>query len=241
METISAARTASTAVVVTLAEDGAAARDCLTALERDLHDGLPGLERQHDFRAGRLAAKVAVASVLGLADGESVGQIEIGREVVGAPVARIVRPAVGPLPLPVAVSLAHRDGRAAAAAGPASLCVGIDLERADALTPWHARYALTPAERAHAAGDGCAKLWVLKEAAWKALRLARDVPFSALELELDGDGDLYGIRLWGEQRPACGTVFSPWRGYVLAVVWGPGVAGPTAVSRPTALDVWRAA
>ena len=176
-----------------LSIDGPAAAGCLTAAERRVCRGLVSDERRRDWRAGRLAAKRAVAQLRG------------------------VRPGA---PQPV-VSLAHAAGRAAAVASVGPGRVGIDLERAASIHPAHARYFLTRAERSLVRRFGITTLWALKEAAWKALRLGDATVFSALELRANPrrGGEITSLSLHGERQPARILVARPWPGFILAVVW----------------------
>jgi phosphopantetheinyl transferase (holo-ACP synthase) len=78
----------------------------------------------------------------------------------------------------------------------------------------------SPAERRTAA-DGLrslAELWALKEAAWKALGLAPDLPFHALALEFDGARELRAVRLADARFAAHAVVARPWPRHLVAVV-----------------------
>jgi 4'-phosphopantetheinyl transferase EntD len=166
-----------------------------------------------DHGASRLAARRAVRAVVG----------------PDATVVVVRRP--GRLPLacvgesrPVALSLAHRDGRAVAIAareveGRQRCRVGVDLERLDGVAPEHARYFLTAREQRAAATLTPTLLWVIKEAVWKALSLGDDVPLTALELDIDQRGRLRGLWLRGKRRQAVATLMTPWPEYVVAAVW----------------------
>jgi hypothetical protein len=74
---------------------------------------------------------------------------------------------------PFSVSIGHRDGWAIAVAAEPSM-------RAE-----HLRYFLAPRERCFAGRTDASLAWVLKEAAWKALALGADVPFTAMQLSFD--------------------------------------------------------
>ena len=128
--------------------------------------------------------------------------------------------AAGDTPAPGAVSLSHRDGRAAALAAPAGWRVGVDLERRDAVDAAHARYFLDRAERDAAARLGLASLWALKEAAWKALSLDAATPFAALRLRFDG-ARAVGVAVRGGAQAVTARLVAPWPGWVLAMVWLP--------------------
>ena len=169
-----------------------------------------------DQEASRLAARRAVRALVG----------------PDATVVVVRRPGRPPLACvgedqPLALSLAHRDGRAVAiaareTAGRQRCTIGIDLERFDGVAPEHARYFLTPREQRAATTLTPTLLWVIKEAVWKALSLGDDVPLTALELEIDRRGKLRAIRLREERRPAVATLMTPWPGYLLAAVWVEG-------------------
>src|SRR5436190_7298488 len=94
--------------------------------------------------------------------------------------------------LSVSLSIAHCDGVAIAAAADSSTRIGVDIERDGEIAPEHRRYFLVPSEECADATLG----WVLKEAAWKALRLGLAVPFTAVQLSFDRDSDaLQGVRV----------------------------------------------
>lgn len=117
------------------------------------------------------------------------------------------------------LSISHVAGRGAAIAVPAPARVGIDLERAGAVRPAHARYFVTRVEQRLARRLGLTALWTLKEAAWKALDLPNATPFGALELRADAHGRVVEVSLCGVGRPARAMLARPWPGFVLAVVW----------------------
>ncbi|HEY7236682.1 MAG TPA: 4'-phosphopantetheinyl transferase superfamily protein [Gemmatimonadaceae bacterium] len=90
-------------------------------------------------------------------------------------------------PLPLSVSIAHRDGVAIAAAYDGATLIGVDIERPHAVAPEHSRYFRGPRERDASRDVDATLVWVLKEAAWKALGLRNDLPFTALELDFARD------------------------------------------------------
>lgn len=182
------------------------------------------------------AHTIALATADELGPSESV--LDADRRASGLAVRRAVRALVGsestivvvrrpgrpPLACvgddhPVALSLAHRDGRAVAIAARQSCRVGVDLERWDGVAPEHARYFLTAREQRAAATLTPTLLWVIKEAVWKALSLSDDVPLTALELDIDHHGRLRGIWLRGHRWPAVATLMTPWPEYLVAAVW----------------------
>jgi 4'-phosphopantetheinyl transferase EntD len=117
--------------------------------------------------------------------------------------------------LPYTISIAHRDGHAIAAAGRGGNCIGVDIERADSVEAAQLRMFATPAERN--SGVEPTTLWVLKEAAWKALVCPSTMPFQSLQLEFSR-GRLCGVRVNGRQLRAHAHVWSPWQGWLAAVV-----------------------
>jgi 4'-phosphopantetheinyl transferase len=162
--------------IVALATSDEISPGALTADEACELDRLPHDERRRDWLAGRCAAKRAVAAYRGL-PAESV-------RLVG-------RPGAAPrcfahdggrwAPLSIAISIAHCHGVAIAAAFGLTARVGVDVEPVDAVGPDERRYFATPSET----GVDAAVVWVLKEAAWKALGIGSATPFTALELRFD--------------------------------------------------------
>lgn len=175
---------------IALSADGPAAAACLTAAELHACAALLGEDRRRDWRAGRLAAKRAVAHLRGV-----------------RPTARVL------------LSVAHAAGRAAAVASAGRGRVGIDLEREGSIHPSHARYFLTRAERSLVRRFGITTLWVLKEAAWKALGLDDATPFTAVELCADPQGEITALMLRRERRCVRVLVTQPWPEFILGVVW----------------------
>jgi 4'-phosphopantetheinyl transferase EntD len=178
--------------VVAKAVDGALARQTLTAAEEEAANGFPSDQRRRDYRAGRLAARRALAR---LAERDAA--------------------ASGARPV---VSVAHVAGRAIAAAAPGNVRVGVDLERSHRVSPREGRLFLTHAELGVRVAD-VTVLWALKEAAWKALLLPPSVPFHDLELTFGGAGRLTAVRLYGQCLPASADVLRPWPDHVATVVW----------------------
>lgn len=183
--------------VLATALDGPRAGHILTRAERARHDRLPSADRRRDFRAGRLAARRAVRRL-----GEE------GR--AGAP----------------SLSIAHRDGRGVAAAGPFGTRIGVDIERVGAVGPHEVRYFLSARERdAGLAGHRAPRdgdptlLWALKEAAWKLLGPGAATPFRAVELVFDEGARVAGLRHGGRVLPVGATVWHPWAGYLAVCVW----------------------
>jgi len=204
-----------------VAVDHPAADRWLTTSERRACAAVPWPEGRSDWRAGRIAAKRAAAGALGLDDPTRVTLVPLPG---GAPHIALRGPFGTHRIIPLAVSLAHRSGRAAAAATIEPGELGIDLELAGQVRAAHAGYYLSRAERELAGWYGLTALWTLKEAAWKALRCDDTVPFTALELRFDTAGAVDGVSLRGTVRRAAAGVLHPWPGYVLAIVWLPGRA-----------------
>lgn len=143
--------------------------DWLTPAERAVLAGLVTEKRRSDWRLGRWCAKQAV---LALRPRDPAG-LEILAGPDGAPVVR----ARGEPDALASMSLTHRDGRAAAVAGPPELRIGCDLERVEArsdafirdyFTATEAAYVLAHAHRArHVLANLC---WSAKESVLKAER-----------------------------------------------------------------------
>lgn len=168
-----------------------------------------------DRYAGSLAARRAASSALRF---DRLDRVELLREPGRAPRALVIdgderRDAA------LSLSLSHCEGRAAAVATPRGSRVGIDLERAGRVDSAHRRFFLSAAERRAARQHDGVALWTLKEAAWKALELGADVPFTDVELDFDADGDVRAVRHDGRSLAAAASVSHPWPGFVLAVLW----------------------
>ncbi len=163
-------------------EDGPLVAEHLSERERALFEALPE-HRQPEWLRGRSACKQVA---LELSSTECPPRhMEVLPEPDGAP--RLHLPQ-GPPSL--AVSLSHARGLSVAAVT-ARGRVGVDVEP---VVPIHARvwhFFLTPAERARCAREPelALRLWLLKEALYKALRPPEPVPLRALEPEL-GEGVL---------------------------------------------------
>ncbi|HET9594487.1 MAG TPA: 4'-phosphopantetheinyl transferase superfamily protein [Anaeromyxobacteraceae bacterium] len=162
-------------------------------------------KRRDDWLAGRAAAKSVVAAALG--EGASAERvltaIEIAADPGGAPYARVAAEA-GVLAghpagarLPVAVSITHAEGRAAAAAErcdvPGAPAIGIDLGLVEPRSPAFVETFFTeeearcvrdapPAERELRAN----LVWCAKEAVLKALGVGLTVDTRQLRCLPDG-------------------------------------------------------
>lgn len=194
----------------------------LTRSERGADASQPSAQARRDFRAGRVAAKRAAASLLAM---DRLDRLEIAACPGAPPEVRLLdERGGGSQRTRLVVSLSDRDGRGAAMAAPAGARIGVDLERAGAVAEAHARYFLTPRERLGRTEGDLTALWALKEAAWKALRLSDATPFAALELHTNEDGALSGLSLGGVWRRARARFSEPWPGWVLAAVEVEGAA-----------------
>ncbi|WIM92902.1 4'-phosphopantetheinyl transferase superfamily protein [Actinoplanes oblitus] len=149
----------------------------LTGAEQARAAGLRFRKRHDEFLLRRLAAKHAVAAILGRpADPATLATIEVGNAPSGAPLVH-----VDGVPSGLDVSISDRAGWAICLAGPG---VGCDLELVEPRTPGFVRDFLTEAEQRLVTGlppgdarDAVANLiWSAKESALKVLRtgLRRD-------------------------------------------------------------------
>jgi phosphopantetheinyl transferase len=162
----------------------------LTPSERCEHERLPHDARRSDWLAGRLAAKRAVAARCGLA----IENIQLQPKPGAAPECQVRRAFGQWTPLPLSVSIAHRDGVAIAAAADGDTLAGVDIERAGEITPAQHRYFLAPREKSLTPGIDAMLVWMLKEAVWKALGLGSALPFTAVQLAFDSTtGTLRGV------------------------------------------------
>ena len=167
-----------------------------------------------DRTAGRAAAKSAVGDLFDA----SPGDVRLEHRSGAAPLVRLrdersrtARPRVG-------LSISHRDGRAVAVATRRRLSLGVDLERENSVDPSHARYFLSATELDRPTVHSSTALWVLKEAAWKALRCGRNLPFASLQVLFDAAGRVHAVALHGIRRRAVAKLWHPWPGWLAAVV-----------------------
>ena len=175
---------------IAFASNSAPAIRALTQSERRDYDGLPHEGRRRDWLAGRCAAKRAVAVRCGI----PLDHIRLDSRPGAAPVCKVLDDHGRWTRAPFSVSIAHRDGWAIAAAAEPSMRVGVDIDRAGEIVPEHLRYFLAPRESCFAGHTDGSLAWVLKEAAWKALALGADVPFTAIQLSFDrGTRALQGV------------------------------------------------
>ncbi len=191
----------------------------LTRGERRECAALVDRARRGDYRAARLAAKRAVARLggRGAGDAGALRRVSARRRAGAPPLVRARAPGGAWRALPVALSLAHEDGRAAAAAAAPGTRVGVDVARAGAIDAAHVRYFATAAERRRGPRDAAA-LWALKEAAWKALALGPACPLRAVALEFSAARRVAAVRVHGRRVPARAALLRPWRDHVVAVL-----------------------
>ena len=175
---------------IAFASSSAAAVSVLTQGERREYDGLPHEGRRRDWLAGRYAAKRAVAKRCGV----PLHHIQLESRPGAAPLCTVLDDHRRWTHTRFSISIAHRDGWAIAAAAEPSIRVGVDIDRAGEIVPEHLRYFLAPRERCCSGRIDVSLAWVLKEAAWKALALGSDVPFTAIQLSFDrGTRALEGV------------------------------------------------
>ncbi len=154
----------------------------LSEKERALFQGLP-VYRQPEWLRGRRVCKQVARELLGLECAPH--HVEVLPDPQGGPRLHVLEDA-----RPLEVSLAHARGLSVAAVAPRGR-VGVDVEP-EAPIPerlWH--LFLTPAERVRCEREAglASRLWLLKEALYKALRPSSPLPLRALEPEL-GEGVL---------------------------------------------------
>jgi phosphopantetheinyl transferase len=115
------------------------------------------------------------------------------------------------------LSLAHRDGFAAAAVARPPVRVGVDVERSAGVGAAHLRYFASEHEAARGPADP-AELWALKEAAWKALALGPRAPLRSLALDFDTEGEVTAVTVAGRRHPARAVLLRPWASHVVTVL-----------------------
>ena len=163
----------------------------LTPREQRDYAALPHAARRRDWLAGRSAAKRAISSRWNIAP----GNIELASAPGAAPRALVRTRIDSWAPLPGRLTIAHRDGVAIAAAFPPDACVGVDVERVAEVSATELRYITSTCERARLRDIDATLIWILKEAAWKALGLSSATPLSALQLVFrSGTDELLAVR-----------------------------------------------
>ena len=184
--------------------------DRLAPNERREFERLPSDARRGDWLAGRRAARDAVAAHCGVA----VERILLEQRIGAAPRCMVRAHDDQWTPLPVSLSIAHCNGVAIASAGDVSTRVAVDVERTGEITSEHHRYFLAESERTTTLGIDPTLLWVLKEAAWKALGLDSAFPFTALRLDFAPQTiELRGVDVAGRWQPARASVMRFARGH----------------------------
>ncbi len=186
---------------------------------------------RHEWLTSRLAAQRASAAFM-VRSRRRVGAIEIvrgeeggrsGTGLIARQVAGYMASGVITVPLSLSISVSHTDGRAMAAAASRPTRIGVDLERADRVSPGHADYFLSRHERERCGSLTLTELWALKESAWKALGCDDTTPFGELELIFDMGAGVRAVRLGRMVVPAVGEIRHPWPGWVGAIVALDGV------------------
>jgi len=170
--------------------------------ERALAESWRPEARRRDFALGRLAAREALRLVL------EVRRLSPGVEIVtGARGEPIVQGDDR-----VRVSVSHTKGLAAACAWTGTgWAVGIDLERVRRTDALEGTYAFSRRERRLIGRLGDERLaalvgWTVKEACWKALRLApRDGPESVEIGRLDPVRGTAVVRITSQARSSVGS------------------------------------
>jgi len=214
---------------VSLAEETAAARDCLSDSERSQFHRLRFPKRRLDWLRGRLSAKMAVRALLGKPD-LSPRRIEILREPGGAPRVRVLD--LPPPHEPVGVSISHSGDIGGAAAyhrsqlGP----VGLDVEKIEPLDPRVYSLAFRPEETAWilqvsnaAANLRALALWTAKEAALKAAEVGLSVPLHGVAVRLRGTSGQW----IGRTRLAAGNL--PSRSFLVRTIAAGGCVASLAL------------
>ena len=188
-------------VVVVRGRDVPESDEWLGPRERECARRFAVPQRLAAWRAGRWAAKRAVAECAAL---ES-GRVEILPAADGAPEAW-----AGDERLPVSVSLSHRDGVAVAVATADAYDVGCDVELVEPRCAGFTADWFTAGERAAveraaptARDELIALTWSAKESALKARRAGLRVDTRNVEVSFTGDwfeADMDGRRLRGSWR-----------------------------------------
>jgi len=200
-------------------------------------------QRRSDYRLGRWASKQALASLLG-AEAPTLPHLEIRAAPDGSPLAL-----VDAQPLPLQLSISHRQGRALCALRTGDdRDVGCDLERIEARSDAFLADFFTRGERELCASAGrrswlaAALLWSVKESCLKALRTglrrdSRSIEVSLLSLapapephgwqpvravDREASGEAAILRGW----------WRTWEGFVLTVAARAGAPPPCELAAP---------
>jgi 4'-phosphopantetheinyl transferase EntD len=171
----------------------------LTPREQCEYEALAHAARRRDWLAGRYAAKRAISIRRNVAP----DAIELAAAPGTAPRAFVRTRADSWAPLPDRLTIAHRDGIAIAAAFPSGASVGVDIERSGEVSAGELGYIASEPERARLRGIDPTLIWILKEAAWKALGLPSATPLSALQLVFRrGADELVAVRQGSREHKA---------------------------------------
>ena len=163
----------------------------LAESERRTYRRLPCDGRRRDWLAGRLAAKRAIAERYHV----PVGCIELTARRGRSPHCLLPNDCAGSGAASPSLSIAHCDGVAVAACG-CDARVGVDIERVGQIAPAHYQYFVGHRETKAQRMDPTL-VWILKEAAWKALGLRPTTPLTSLQLDIDDDARLRGVWVGG--------------------------------------------
>jgi 4'-phosphopantetheinyl transferase len=200
----------------------------LSDAEREILSRLRAPKRRAEWRLGRWTAKATLSAWHGV----PAADVEILTSDDGAPEVM-----TGGKPLPGALSLSHRAGRALVVVGRGARALGCDLEAVEPRSPAFVRRWLRSDERELIAAAGADSrdlaanlLWTAKEAAAKARREGVRLDLREARVDAHRLGRSVGAweRLevgWAEDSQARGW----WRsdpGWVMAVVSEPASAGP---------------
>lgn len=208
----------------------------LSEAEAERARGLRFPKRRAEWLLGRLAAKRALAVLLGVGE-EALGEFEIRSHPDGFPL-----PFWRGRSLPLALSLSHRAGVALCTVGCGGGELGCDVDLVERRSDAFVSDYLDAQERADVEARPADRewlvplLWSAKESALKALRLGlsldtREVGIRDLEL---GDGTAWqALRV--EVAPGGRMLEGFWRRRgrrVLTIVGGAGLARPLALRGP---------
>lgn len=186
----------------------------LSPFERRHLAGFQVAKRRIDWRSGRWTAKLAAATAAGLsAESDTLCKLEVRPLPSGAPcMFRFGEP------MDLALSITHRDGRAACAVSASGVALGCDLEVAEPRSAAFISDYLSERERSEirAAGAACPWLatlyWSAKESTLKALGLGLTVDTCRLEVRLGGPSSAdEGSGTWNPLSLLCdGRTFDGW-------------------------------
>jgi 4'-phosphopantetheinyl transferase len=195
--------------------------------------GLRFPKRHADWRLGRYAAKRALAAYLHRSgDDRSLAALAVRAAPDGAPEAFL-----DGVPLPLVLSLSHRDGLALCVLTPAGTALGCDLEKVEPRSAAFVADYFTPAERdAVAAAPETERpvlanlVWAAKECVLKALRTGLRTDTRAVEVEVSPFPAASAWRPMAARYVPDGRCFEGWwrsRGeHVLAVAASPPPGPP---------------